>query len=78
MASKSHFLDTLKSDILIDNNNEPCECCGIYHSVGMVTVTDERNNDNCAIQLCAECILDIKRKKDGNLLNIYSVSQVLK
>lgn len=81
LKPKSHFLDTLKSDILSLANqfgtcDHACECCGYYISAGQVEVTDERDQSSADLYLCQDCYLDIKRKKDDNLMNVYSISQV--
>lgn len=76
--TKSNFLEDLKNRILTDNKNEPCELCGIYHSVGQVQVTDEKDQSSQDLFLCKDCYVDIKHKKDDNLMLIYSLSQVVK
>lgn len=83
LKPKSHFLDTLKTEILPEANGfdtceVSCECCGYYLSAGQVQVTDERDQSSADLYLCKDCFVDTKRKKDDNLMNIYSISQVKK
>lgn len=81
LKPKSHFLDTLKSDILStkeQNSDHGCECCGFFNSQGQVQVTDERDQSTADLYLCSDCYVDVKYKRNDNLMNIYSVSQVTK
>ena len=74
--SYDFFMDDLKARVLYNNKNEPCECCGVYHSEGRFNVTEISENKSHNIALCEDCFLEVKRVKNpNNLMPVYDVCQ---
>jgi hypothetical protein len=58
--NKSHFLDTVRNEILVEHKNHACEVCGFHKSEKRVMIYSKEWEDSENLYVCDNCLIEIR------------------